>query len=77
MQAISHLKTMTAPFLPFSAAKLREMLGLEGSVEDTGWAVDSVESGQPFPRPTALFTKLDEAVAEEEMKHMLSDSGRS
>ena len=57
--------------MPFSSQKLHEMLGLEGSVEDAGWAWDSdaLQPGQILKRPTPLFEKLDEKViASEEQR---------
>jgi methionyl-tRNA synthetase len=76
MQGISCLKTVTAPFLPFTAGKLHSSLGLSGTVEDTGWNADIVQGGQPFPKPEPLFHKLDESVVEEETQRLRSDAGR-
>ncbi|MBI4199501.1 MAG: methionine--tRNA ligase [Chloroflexi bacterium] len=64
--AISALKTVTAPFLPFSAQALHRFLGLPGSVEDAGWSLKRPVSGSPLPEPKALFTKLDDSLAEAE-----------
>ena len=77
IQLISHLKTATAPFLPFSAAKLHALLGLSGRVEDTGWRADTVTGGQPIPEPTPLFHKLDDSVVERETQRLLSDAGQT
>ena len=74
MQAVSYLKTVTAPFLPFSAEKLHTLLGLSGTVEDTGWQADKIADGQPFPKPTPLFHKLDDSVVGEETQRLLSEA---
>ena len=57
---ITGLKTLLAPFLPFSSQRLHEMLGLPGSVDDAGWTAKPPAPGAHLPAPTALFTKLDE-----------------
>ena len=77
IQAISHLKTMTCPYLPFSAARLHTLLGIPGNVQDAGWKVDTIEAGRPFPRPQPLFHKLDDEVAEEELHRLLSIAGQA
>ena len=68
--AISGLKTVTAPFVPFSAHRLHGLLGFEGTLEDAGWAVQRPAPGQALPEPHPLFTKLDDSVAEEETQRM-------
>ncbi len=67
---ISDLKTILYPFLPFSSQKLHEFLGFEGKVEQTGWQLNRPLSGQKLNSPQPLFTKLDEKLAEEEVKHL-------
>lgn len=67
---ISDLKTILYPFLPFSSQKLHEFLGFNGSVAQTGWRVDRPASGQKLVTPQALFTKLDEKLAEEEASRL-------
>jgi hypothetical protein len=48
------------------------MLGYVGSVQDAGWSwePDSMSPGQGLPEPEPLFTKLDEAVVEEETQRL-------
>ena len=49
-----------APFLPFSADGLWNMMGYEGSATDLSWddALTEVKEGQELARPTPLFKKL-------------------
>ncbi|UCG10034.1 MAG: methionine--tRNA ligase [Dehalococcoidia bacterium] len=66
---ISRLKTMLYPFLPFSSQKVHEYLGFEGKVEDYAQkkALKPLpEPGQRLQKPQPLFSKLDEALVEEE-----------
>ena len=62
---LSALKTTLYPFLPFSAQKLHELLGLSGSMIDGSWAIERPVPGTKIPQPTPLFTKLDDSVADE------------
>ena len=72
---ITGLKTLLAPFLPFSSQRLHEMLGLPGSVEDAGWTAKPPAPGAQLPAPTALFTKLDEEqVLAREMANLGADN---
>ena len=57
---ISGLKTLLAPYLPFSSQRLHEMLGLSGNVQDAGWTATGPTAGTTLPQPQALFAKLDE-----------------
>jgi methionyl-tRNA synthetase len=70
ISVISRLKTMFCPFLPFSSQKVHEYLGLEGKVEDAGWKAPLPEPGQPLREPQPLFTKLDEAIIDEETRRI-------
>jgi methionyl-tRNA synthetase len=70
LRAISGLKTMFGPFLPFSSQKLHKYLGFSGRLEDVGWVLQEPRPGQPLLSPQPLFTKLDEALIEEEMARM-------
>ncbi len=65
LYAISGLKVMLYPFIPFSAQRLHELMGLSGKVESVEWAIDRPEPGRPIPEPSPLFTKLDDSVAAE------------
>jgi methionyl-tRNA synthetase len=66
LHVITGLKVMSVPFLPFSAQRLHQLLGLPGMAEASGWAVASPTPGTLLPAPQPLFTKLDDSVAEEQ-----------
>lgn len=70
MVAISALKTLMFPFLPFSSEKLHSMLGFDGDARNSGWSLQTPEPGQPLPEPEPLFTKFDLALVEEEALRM-------
>jgi len=64
--AISALKTLLYPFLPFSSEKVHEYLGCDGTVEGDGWKPNPPEPGQRLVKPKPLFSKLDEGLIDEE-----------
>jgi methionyl-tRNA synthetase len=68
--AISCLKTVLAPFLPFSSQKLHGLLGFKGEVTVEAWGLHPAPPGQRLATPETLFTKLDEAVAAEESSRL-------
>jgi methionyl-tRNA synthetase len=65
---------MMAPFLPFSAQKLWEGLGYEGSIHDQSWdiALEDITEGQKYEKPKHLFRKFvdeeDRAKGSDEIK---------
>ncbi len=67
--AISYLKTMLYPFLPFSSQKVHEFLGFKGNIEDYArkYPLQPLPApGQKLLEPKPLFTKLDDKLIEEE-----------
>jgi len=66
LKIITQLRTMLYPFLPFSSQKVHEYLGFEGSIEDCSWQWQELPPGQKLMKPEPLFSKLDEALVEEE-----------
>jgi methionyl-tRNA synthetase len=67
LSVVNNLKLLTAPFLPFSAQKLHELLGYTGDVSKEKWAAATLPAGQQLDKaPTPLFDKLDEANVEVE-----------
>ena len=68
--AISGLKTVMYPFIPFSAESLHHLLGLPDRLQDAGWTAPRPVPGQALPTPSPLFVKLDDSVAEEESRRL-------
>jgi len=67
--AISYLKTMFYPFLPFSSQKVHEFLGFKGSIEDYArkHPLQPLPTpGQKLVEPKPLFAKLDDKLVEAE-----------
>ena len=72
MTVINCLKKALYPYLPFSCEKLHTMLGFDGSVVDEGWkwSPTDLSAGQRLDKPSPLFQKLDEAIAEQETERI-------
>ncbi|MCX5997461.1 MAG: methionine--tRNA ligase [Chloroflexi bacterium] len=68
--AISALKTMLYPFLPFTSQRLHNFLGFEGDVRDAGWELRLPPAGRRLPQPQALFVKLEDKIVAEEMARL-------
>ena len=68
------LKVILSPYLPFTSQKLHEFLGFDGDVSAEPWDFDSlvgsIRPGAPLRNPSALYTKLDAAVAEQEAEQL-------
>ena len=71
---INCLKMLLYPFLPFSAQRLHEYLGLDGSVESLSWDFDelvqAIVPNQPLRQPSPLYTKLDLQVVDDEVQRL-------
>jgi len=70
ISAISALKTMLYPFLPFTSQRLHNFLGFEGDVRDAGWEFQLPPAGRRLPQPQALFVKLEDKIVAEEMAQL-------
>jgi len=70
LSVLAALKTVLYPFLPFSSEKLHKFLGFDGTIETTGWQVQSPVPGQKLPVPEPLFHKLDDSIVAEETRRL-------
>ena len=74
IRAINCLKVMLAPYLPFTGQKVHDFLGFDGDVSAEPWdfetAWNAIKPGAPLRNPSALYTKLDPVVAEQEAEQL-------
>jgi methionyl-tRNA synthetase len=73
LQVIASLRTLTQPFMPFSAQRLHEYLGGEGEAAKLPWAYQELRAGRRLGQPRPLFRKLDEEGLEREMQALVGD----
>lgn len=60
LSAIAGLGVGFSPYMPFTAARLHSMLGLDGEPGDVGWRRPELPPGARFGAIDPLFTKLEE-----------------
>jgi methionyl-tRNA synthetase len=65
LSAINGIKTILAPFLPFTSQRLHEMLGQDGMLAEGPWERGSLEPGTPLGEQAPLFSKVDPEILEE------------
>ena len=70
LQLVANLEIAFEPFLPFSSARLREML----NVTDTDWAqlgsTDLLKPGHQLGTPALLFDKIEDEAIEAQLKKL-------
>ena len=70
LQLVANLKIAFEPFLPFSSARLREML----NVTDTDWAqlgsTELLKPGHQLGTPALLFEKIEDEAIEAQLKKL-------
>jgi len=76
---IKTLAVVSAPFLPQTAQRIWDMLGLEGKVRDVPWSdapTDVFRDGASLPPPDPLFKKIDnKQIAAEKKKLGIGKDG--
>ena len=70
LQLVANLEIAFEPFLPFSSAKLREMLG----VKETEWeqlgSTELLKAGHQLGTPSLLFEKIEDEAIEAQLKKL-------
>lgn len=69
LQIAADLSTLTEPFIPFSAAKLRTFLNIE-PVAWTAMGDDVIPVGHRLNEPGLLFDKIDDAQIQQQMDRL-------
>ena len=61
-QIVKQLAMIMAPFIPFTAEKLWQLLNLEGSIHKQNWNQNNQElpAGHKINTPKLLFRKIEE-----------------
>ncbi len=72
LRLIKTLAAVSCPFIPDTAQRIWDMLGLEGKVSEVTWndaAADTFKDGVKLPVPDILFARIeDKQIAEEKKK---------
>ncbi len=70
LTAISCLKVMMTPYLPFSSERLHQMLGYDGIASAATWSVPQFMINHQMNPPERLFEKLDASMIDEELSRI-------
>ncbi len=71
LQLVANLSIAFEPFLPFSSAKLRTMLGMNSVEWNRLGALDLLEAGHELGEAALLFEKIEDAVVEAQVQKLL------
>lgn len=72
LQLTANLAIAFEPFLPFSSAKLREMLNVEKLEWTKLGAMDLLSAGHQLGTPSLLFEKIEDATIEAQVEKLLA-----
>ncbi|MCK4457547.1 MAG: methionine--tRNA ligase [Thermoplasmata archaeon] len=73
LRIVKALCVLSAPFLPFSSARLWKMLGYESDLNSQSWeeALNDIEAGQKIGKPSPLFKKIELPEGEASVENLL------
>jgi len=72
LQICANLAVLSEPFLPFTAEKIRKMLGLPQYYWDDARRNDLLPAGQVLGEPALLFEKIEDAAIQHEVEKLLA-----
>jgi len=72
LQIAANLSIVFEPFLPFSSAKLRDLLNLETFSWDSLGSIELLKPQHQLKKPELLFEKIDDAAIEYQVQKLLN-----
>ncbi|MBP8944655.1 MAG: methionine--tRNA ligase [Paludibacteraceae bacterium] len=72
LQIAANLSIVFEPFLPFSSAKLRDMLNLETSSWDNLGSIELLKPQHQLKKPELLFEKIEDSAIEYQIQKLLN-----
>ncbi len=70
LQLVANLEIAFEPFLPFSSARLRAMLNVEGYEWDMLGSTDLLKAGHQLGEPQLLFEKIEDEAIEQQLRKL-------
>ncbi|MDQ3072905.1 MAG: methionine--tRNA ligase [Bacteroidota bacterium] len=70
LQLLANLAILADPFLPFTAQKLRNMLGFHGRKWKDAGRMDLLDPGSPVNQADILFEQIEDSVIEQQVKKL-------
>lgn len=71
LQLVAKLSLLAEPFLPFTARKLSEMIGLSGLNWQTAGKTMLLSEGHQLGQPAFLFEKIEDEVIEQQVQKLM------
>jgi len=71
LQIVANLSVLSEPFLPFSSAKLQQMINLNGLKWTDAGKADLLKAGQNLNKPELLFERIEDKTIETQVQKLL------
>jgi methionyl-tRNA synthetase len=68
---VANLAVLSEPFLPFTAAKLRKMLGMEQPKWEDAGNTELIKPGRRLNKPELLFERIEDKEVESQVQRLL------
>jgi methionyl-tRNA synthetase len=72
LQIIANLAVLSEPFLPFTAKKLQEMLGMSAPTWSDAGNTALIETGRVLNKPELLFARIEDAEVDAQVQRLLN-----
>ncbi len=72
LQIIANLAVLSEPFLPFTAKKLQEMLGMSAAVWSDAGNTELIETGRILNTPELLFARIEDTEVDAQVQRLLN-----
>jgi methionyl-tRNA synthetase len=72
LQIIANLAVLSEPFLPFTAKKLQEMLGMSAPVWSDAGNTALIETGRVLNKPELLFARIEDTEVDAQVQRLLN-----
>jgi len=72
LQIIANLAVLSEPFLPFTAKKLQEMLGMSAPTWLDAGNTALIETGRVLNKPELLFARIEDAEVDAQVQRLLN-----
>ena len=71
LQIVANLSVLSEPFLPFTSAKLQQMININDLKWEDGGRSDLLKSGQKLNKPELLFERIEDKEIEAQIQKLL------
>jgi methionyl-tRNA synthetase len=71
LQIVANLAVLSEPFLPFTAKKLQEMLGMASPIWSDAGKTELIKTGSVLNKPELLFARIEDAEVDAQVQRLL------